>query len=663
MPRLPDPTDFGARPSLRTDRVDPVYPEGIDVAESITVAAQVFAQAYGEKKQKDSRINYALAKNEILAMDLRLRQGFKERQDFENFDESYTTDFIAQGNDILTRHNRLTAEDSALLQSEINLIRERGRADVAGVARGIEVDLIRAETTTSLAQFAEMVHLSETQDDRNEYILQGLETVKAAEENGAYTEQEAEELNHTFATTIATNSLANMDPEERLDEIRLALLWREARGSHLSAEDAAKGEGSGSIGDYLSVAALRAMETATEKELETDTYMQLGQDASDEAWAQFPGLEQGTERDRYIRERTQGNPQARTEGLLRSSQRLAREEKSETLRETQTYEQIYNDIMATDGSAPQSDLFSSLPPSLQESLNAVRKLELEGKDWAFSTDWEAREAWDNLTDAEKARTIFHTDPPEHQQQILEQQGWTEEMINSAGLWTDNYGEQHAWRATVAADRAGYMLADRAQAIARLRAGGSLDHVGSLSQEQLLERALVNTPYFERKPTADDDEEVRAEWMRISDEYNRQLVELHRQGVEIDDTKRYEVLGNIIIKDVQVRRGGFDDEMLYAAMSPADYPEGYIPIDKSIVIAPGEAPVMLATVSMRIPAHLGGSPTGEKESVYHWIRNRIASENNEPVDEIDNDEIEEVWFYAVTQGWDAADARIRRAYGY
>jgi hypothetical protein len=68
MPRLPDVTDFGARPSLRTDRIDPVYPEGVEVAEAISNAALAFAEAYGQQQQKDSRIKYALAKNEIMAM-------------------------------------------------------------------------------------------------------------------------------------------------------------------------------------------------------------------------------------------------------------------------------------------------------------------------------------------------------------------------------------------------------------------------------------------------------------------------------------------------------------------------------------------------------------------------------------------------------------------
>ena len=43
--------DFGARPSLRSNRVDPVHPEGVEIAESVAQAAGTFAKIYGEKQQ------------------------------------------------------------------------------------------------------------------------------------------------------------------------------------------------------------------------------------------------------------------------------------------------------------------------------------------------------------------------------------------------------------------------------------------------------------------------------------------------------------------------------------------------------------------------------------------------------------------------------------
>ena len=49
-------------------------------------------------------------------------------------------------------------------------------------------------------------------------------------------------------------------------------------------------------------------------------------------------------------------------------------------------------------------------------------------------------------------------------------------------------------------------------------------------------------------------------------------------------------------------------------------------------------------------------------VYSWIKNQLASQHNLPVDEVDTDEMEEVWFYIITQGWDAGMSRIRRAEG-
>jgi hypothetical protein len=642
---------------MRSNRVDPVHPEGVEVAEAISNAAIVFAEAYGAKQQKDSRIHYALAKNEVMALDLQVRQGLKERQDFENFDEAYQTEFTTGYDEIRSRHDRLTGEDAALFSSEVDLIRERGRAAVSEFAKGLEVDQGRADTETALQQFTEFAHMTEG-EERNGYILQGLETIKAAEEEGWFTEQESEELGQIFTTTLATDSLGNMEPEARLEEIQLAILWREKRGAPLSAEDAANDLGSGSIGDYVPLHVLRKMESQTEDEIELENVQGMATEANASAWGMYPDKLDDRQRRQHIRETLSDNPAAMKEALSLNATEQAARANEEVIERSEYSRSLTNSLYETDGRAQlDTGMLSKLNRTEQKAVRDLQKRLLEGNEWAESTDWEAWEAWDQMTDAQKAATSFdiNTDPQNEEEA---KQGYYET--------TGALGEPVLipWKAIVSVDRARYMSADRADAEKRLQAGGAADHVGSLSQEQLLDRALIDSPFFDRKPTAaKSDDDIRGDWMRISDRYNRRLVELHDAGVVIDDTKRYEVIADIMVKEVSVRQTGPDEETLFAALQRGEFEEGYIPLKKEITIVPGEPKVSLAGAYMRIPERYGGSPTGQNEYVHDWIKKRIASTHAEPVEDVDTDEIEEVWFYLVTQGWDAAESRINRKQGF
>ena len=248
MPRLPDEMSFGVRQSLRSNRVDQVYEDGVAIAESVATASQKVAELYGQKKAKDDRLNYALAKNEIVGLDIAERENLKERQDWEKFDEDYTKGFNTGRDNIFGRY-RLSNSDRALLQAESDLIREKGRVHAGDLSHGVKVDWSRARISEQLDAATEAVQV-ETPENQNNLMLQAMETISAAEEKGYFTEQEAVNLRQGFVSKTAVSSLNNMEPADRIAEIELSLAHRKARGP-ITPEDIQGNGGTGSIADFL----------------------------------------------------------------------------------------------------------------------------------------------------------------------------------------------------------------------------------------------------------------------------------------------------------------------------------------------------------------------------------------------------------------------------
>jgi hypothetical protein len=635
MAKLPNVLDYGDRVSLRSNRVDPVHPSGVEVAGAVAQAAEVFANQYGEKKRKDSRLQYAMAKNEIIAADIAEREALKDRQDYENFDGTYTEGFNTKRDEIVGRFDRLSESDRALLQSESDLIRERGRVVVGDAAKGLEIDLGKASIERGLIDSMEAIQL-ESPENQNKLMGQALETVTAAVDEGWYTEQEGEALLQKYVSDASTNSLKNMDPEVRKAELELSLSHRKARGA-ITREEAANEQGSGSIADFLPSHIVKKMLEETDDEILIENAQRAAFDTVDAAWDAFPDMDDVKERDKFIRDALRDQPEARKEAHMLSSQRRERMSTDQTYERADTAQKLTNELYEHAGSVQlDPGMLSTLTRTEQEHIRQLQRQLLEGHDWALSTDWEAWEKWDTMTDREKAAADFD------------------------GFYVDEYGHNIPWKAVVTVERARYMSKDREDAEKRLSAGGQADHKGSLGQESLLERALIQTPYFDRKPTAADDDALRERWMRISNEYNKELVDLHDQGVTIDDTKRYEVLGRVLMHTAFTPKGVPDDRRLVAGLSPDERKDAYIPLKEMVMFDDGVERNAFTPVT--IPPEVGGKPTDPRMRPEQWIRNQLSSLNEDVAKPEDADamEVAEVWFYIVTQGWEAGLARAGRA---
>jgi hypothetical protein len=626
--RLPDVTDYGQRPSLRSGRVDEAYFEGVEVADAVTQATTRLAGMYGEKREKDSRLEYALAKSELTKLDIQERDKLQDRQDWEAFDQDYQRGFATGADAIFNKYGKLSAEDRALLGAEADVIRERGRVYAGEMARTKETDWNRAEVNRTLTEFAEQVNLKQDNPlEQQQLMLDSLELVKAAEERGYFTEQEAEELMHSFVASTATNSLDYMEPEERLAAINASLAAREADGP-ITPDEIAAGGGSGSIGDFLPAHTLKKMQRETEKEIKIEDTQSRAYEAKDEAWRLYPGLDQDAERRAHIAKLLPGRENSEARKEAESLNRMARND--EVAAEGQVRARTVDELSAALRQYPDAQLspkkLATLTDTEVEHLKRLQRQLREDQEWADATIWDAREAWDNLTPEQKASTDFD------------------------GTFTDSKGNKIPWKTAVHADRAEWMSADReaARKIVATKAAKGEDVKGVITPLREVEGWLVNTPLFDEKPTSASDEEDQQRWAMMIDRYNAAV---HRRGGidQLSEEQRKALFTEVMVNHVYIDEVGRDPYIPGIAVLPEEREDIYLPLTQSAVFL-GKT-VNPRTTKIEFPDPFNSNQTPEE-----WIRYQYYSATNSQRYP-DEKEMQHLWALIVAEGPFAAYNRI------
>ena len=248
MATIPEAPDYGARPSLRSNRVDLPGTGDTATGDALARAAGTFAQIYGEQKSKEDRLNYSLAKNELLTADITEREKLRDDEDWQTYDDRYSTGYNTTRDEIYARY-QLSPGDARLLDAESDLIRERGRVQVSDASRVTKLDNEQARIEGNLVTAHEQV-LNADPATANDIMLTQLENIKAGEEAGIYTDAQALVRSQKFVQDTAHARLIGMDVADRITELELSLAHRKARGP-ISIEDLQAGKGSGSIADFL----------------------------------------------------------------------------------------------------------------------------------------------------------------------------------------------------------------------------------------------------------------------------------------------------------------------------------------------------------------------------------------------------------------------------
>jgi len=622
MATIPQVIDYGARPSLRTGRVDVPGTGDIAVAEAIERAAGTFTQVMVERKEKQDAFNYNMAKQEYLTADLAEREKLKDDRDYDTFDERYSTG-LGKERDRITSKYQLTPHDRAIFDAEADLIRERGRASVGEFRRRVMIDDKLSDLDGSLLTAREKAIIAPP-GERNEILLTALDQINAAEDDLILSEVDAETKRQELVQDVATASLVHMEPDEREKVLEASLAYRETTGP-LTPDDIRGGKGTGSIADFLHADTATKMLRATQKENELETTQRDAYIASDSGWDIFPEEGQDAERRAHIRELTKDDPKARKAALEANRLRQASKIRSTALE----HQDIMSDMMDL---VEQGETYSSLPPGPMGKLTAAERKVID--DFSVSTherdgfadynEWDAQQAWADMSAQERADAdldgFIPTDP-----NLADQ-------------------PQIKWKSLLTRKEMELMQAQQRVASESIKSG-SVE--AGLTQTQAFENMLLATPYFDHRPTSTSKKEYQDRWSRMMGAYHTRVINAGIEEGKLSPTRKYEIMGEVLRFEVFVAKDFATDQRYpLSALSDEQVKKAYIPLDEPL----GPSGLNAYTTQIKVPA----TENGPAFSGYAYTWLNTVGKTLDPNGEYPDEELlEQAYFYLVTDGVDAA----------
>jgi hypothetical protein len=232
MAKLPQAIDYGARPNLGVNRLDRPSVGGVDLSEALNTAVTTFDSVMKERKAKEDRLNYGLARNEIQKADLEARDELAEDQDWATHDERYSTSFKTKRDEIMARYG-LSQHDSAILSSESDLIGTQGRISVGGAARKIEVKQGIAKYKSGQSEARMMLDMATDGPSRNNIVLGQLDVIDAAEEAGYLDAIQAQSEREAMTQDFALSSIQQMSKRDQIRILSASLAYRKGYSAEL----------------------------------------------------------------------------------------------------------------------------------------------------------------------------------------------------------------------------------------------------------------------------------------------------------------------------------------------------------------------------------------------------------------------------------------------
>ncbi len=441
MAQLPKPIDYSGRPSLRSSRVDTPPAGELASGEALANAVSTFNQVLNDRKGKQDKLNYALARNELQQADLAAREALKDDEDWGTYDQRYSESYGTARDEIMGRY-QLAPADRAILGSESGLILERGRVQVGDAARIVEIDEGMSRLNNGLTRARESIAVELDPETRNQVIIGQLDAINAAEEKSWITDVEAEKRRRNFAADAADASLTNMNAEDREELLRASLKWRKSNGA-ITEEMIREGKGSGSIADFLPADVVRKMLDITEDENKITQNRGRAQGVVDEAFDLYP--ESAKERDAYIRKQTNDDPDVRALAESMATTRNAAQHNYDV--------QERNEVMREYGSELESDptfTYHDIPPEELAKLLPGQKNQLEeygkklrnNQGFADVNNWHVEERETTLGPVEVKGEIIR---PSYSTWADMSQGEKLEQDLDLLMWKNNF-TQGMWKA-------------------------------------------------------------------------------------------------------------------------------------------------------------------------------------------------------------------------
>lgn len=631
MATIPQATDYGARQSLRTNRLDLPGTGELAISEAIAVAADTFGKVIIEHKVKTDAFNYAMAIKEYQTDDLAEREKLKDDREYEKFDEKYLGGMKLAG-DRITKKYKMPSTDRAVFDAETDLIRARGRASVQDYRRALEIDHKIAQLDGALELVKEEVLIAPP-GEGNALLITALDLINAAEEQRFIDETPAQRLREDLVQAVSKAKLEKMDPKERAEILRGSLKYRTERGP-ITIDKIRKGEGTGYIADFLHTDTAAAMLEATEKELEIDTAQAEGYVTNDQAWVNNPGLGSDAQRARMKEIKDAGlSSEARKAAEAANARRTLMEAniRQEGWREADEQLKVLIDNGAAWEETPGA-LRAVLPPDMHKTRKAYAIAARAQEDFPSVTSSEAIEAYAALTLQEQIEWSpdnWMVTPP-----LLDAKRWGDHVTRKqADLWTSAGGQ-----------------------FGRAVEAGRTPEKG-LTPTQLLENVFL---LVMKKPTAASDKATHQKWARLWLAYNNAAILLGGTDT-LTPEARVKLAMEIIQFEVYVRNTIWDDEGInFSTMSQDQIERSYLKLDEPAPPFGFTAFTMKmeydAIPELELPAFNG--------MAIDWLKDSGSTVNPieqglEPTQKV----LEEAWFYLVTAGPGAALNRLRGLPGY
>lgn len=482
MATIPQAIDYGARPSLRSNRVDLPGQGELAISEAVAVAANTFADVMIDRKVKKDKFNYNMTKQEYLTGDLKNREALKDDEEFDTYDERYRT---AQKTlrDEITRKYSLNPHDQAIFDAEADLIDERGAAAVGEYGRVKMIDFKRGQLIDALDDARNNI-LSAEPFTRNDQIMTTLELISAGVEEGWLPDAEGANMRKAFGKDVARGSLISMEREDAIELINKSLAER--TGGPISIEDIKAGKGTGSVADFLHEDELVELRDKLEAGNKISKDRMAAQAVEDEAWDLYEDPKQRMD---HIRDNLEGDQRAIA--VVSGRQRNA----EEAAIKAQTRDQLMTDwgnAIAQDGIA-----YSDIPADVLEQLSPTDQALLQ----KWVENQAEREGYGEFDDDE---TYYK---------------WRHDMSNEEKAEAPLMSME--WKGLFTRARHERLVDEQAIISASLAAGKPPPSYKGDTDDEYLTNVLLGTESgFETRPTPGSDEYER--WARIDRAYDDAL---------------------------------------------------------------------------------------------------------------------------------------------
>jgi hypothetical protein len=621
MATLPQPADYGSRVALRSNRIDLPGSGEAEVADALANAATTFATMAIQHKEKDDALSYSNAKNEYLIADIQEREKLKDDQDFDTHDERYRV--AMQGHYERLFPTVRSSRDRNLFDVEARLMNERGSVAVGENSRVKRIDWNVATFRRHGVELQGVIMAAEDAQTARDAMFAYLDHANSLLTAGFLEPTEHQAETQKFVTDTSRKRVEAMDPKVAEAVLEQSVALTRAQGERITREQIAAGEGSDSIADFIPLNERVQMLEKIRKVNDIDQYLEEGFAAKDQAWYLFPGIDQMKERAAYYREsglsaEARLSAEAADARELKMQGEIRQEDWRATDRELRDLIRDNDESFYTlDGTA-----VASLPDSMQRSLSAFSKRWHEGQGFSDHTTFEALEAFENLT------------PEERQNWSADDYMPTENATDPVKTWSDNIdrGTAELWLKSSRQDR---------ESIAS--ATPPVPEAG-LPTLTLFGQMLVETPYFDRKPTGTDSDALKQQWATLMIRYDAEVVRLGGEG-KLSPTERREVMAEVLrfeaFVDVPWKK---DKQLLVEAMTPDQKLNAYIPLDT--VDANGKT-AFNTFMSYDDPQY--GSFSG---LTIDFLKNNFKALQPAGT-EMDEDLLEQAYFYLITKGPKAA----------